>query len=76
MAKRAGDLALSSVWQARQEEYASPALPGDFPSKTELEAAGYTTTGDLECAAEDELIDWAGLTSQQAKAVVAAYAAL
>lgn len=76
MACRAGDLALSSVWQSRQEEQASPALASDFPSKTALEAAGYTAVGDLEQADEAELMDWARLGATAARAVIAAYAAL
>lgn len=76
MSRRAGELALSAVWHSRQEEQTSDALPSDFPAKTALEAAGYTAVGDLEGAAADELMDWASLTSRDAQAVVAAYAAL
>ena len=76
MAAKGGELALSAVWHARQEEQASDPLPVGFPAKSELEAAGYTAIGDLEGAAEDELMDWAQLSSNAARAVVAAYAAL
>jgi hypothetical protein len=76
MAYRAGDLALSAVWQSRQEEQSSTDLPDGFPSKVALEDAGYTTSGDLECADEFELMDWARLSNRAAKAVIAAYAAL
>ena len=76
MAKRMGELALSSVWHARQEEQASDPLPDGFPAKETLETAGYTAIGDLEGAEADELMDWAGLNSREAAAVVAAYAAL
>lgn len=76
MARQNGDLALSAVWQSRQEEQSSTALPDGFPSKTALAAAGYTAQGDLEGSSEDELIEWARLTRTAAKSVLAAYAAL
>jgi hypothetical protein len=76
MARLAGDLALSAVWQSRQEEQASAALPDGFPSKTALAEAGYTAAGDLEGATTDELAEWAGIPTKAGQAVLAAWAAL
>jgi hypothetical protein len=76
MARQAGDLALSSVWHARQLEYSSPDLPDGFPSKAALETAGYTAAGDLEGADTAELVEWAGISYRAAQAVIAAAAAL
>lgn len=76
MARQAGDLALSAVWQSRQEEQAGAALPVGFPHLADLTAAGYTTAQDLEGADESELVEWARISTSAARAVLAAYAAL
>lgn len=72
----AGDLAISGLWQSRQEEQPGVALPTDFPFRADLVAAGYTTAEDLEGADADELVEWACVDNSAAKAIVAAYAAL
>lgn len=76
MARLAGDLAISSLWQSRQEEQTGTALPAGFPAKTDLATAGYTAAEDLEGATTDELVEWARISSKAASAVLAAYAAL
>jgi hypothetical protein len=73
---QAGEFAISSLWQYRQEEQAGTPLPDGFPLKTELAAAGYSTREDLEGADADELVEWAAVSSLDAKAILAAYAAL
>jgi hypothetical protein len=72
----AGEHAISSVWQARQEEQPGTGLPSDFPYRDELVAAGYSTSEDLEGACADELAEWAGISGRDAKTILAAYAAL
>ncbi len=76
MARLSGDLALSSVWQSRQEEQAGTVLPVGFPAKSDLETAGYTAQQDLEGATCDELVEWVHISSRAARSVLAAYAAL
>lgn len=76
MAKEAGELALSGVWQSRQQEQPGVALPDDFPFKAELATEGYTTREDLDGADADELVEWGCVSSLAAKAILAAYAAL
>lgn len=76
MARGNGEHALAGIWQGRQEAEASTALPSDFPSRAALVAAGYTTTGDLQGATEEELVEWPRLAATAARAVLAAYAAL
>jgi len=75
-AKNLDDLALSAVWQSKQEEQPGVELPATFPSKTTLAAIGYVAKEDLDGADADELIQYAGLTRRAADAVVAAHAAL
>jgi hypothetical protein len=72
----AGEFAISGVWQSRQQEQPGTALPADFPSRAALIAAGYTAIEDLQGACADELVDWACVDNQAAKAILAAYAAL
>lgn len=67
---------LANVWRAIQEATAGTALAAAFPCATALAAAGYTTREDLAGATVDELVDFAGLTSREAQAVLAALAAL
>lgn len=70
------DWALGTAWQAKQEGEPGVALPSTFPCLAELTAYGYTTEEDLDGADSEELRDYAGLTSRQADAVLAALAAL
>ena len=75
--RQAGLLALSAVWQSKQE--AAPAgvsLPDDFPNKAELNAAGYEASEDLIGADIQELADYAGLSDGQSADVLATLAAL
>jgi len=76
-AKIAGDCALSSLWQSKQE--ANPGgvvFPASFPHRAALVAVGYTATEDLVGADECELWDWVNLGPAQAQEVLAAAAAL
>lgn len=75
--KQAGQLALSAVWQSKQE--AAPGgtpLPVSFPSQSALLAAGYEASEDLIGTDCDELADYAGLDARDATDVLAALAAL
>lgn len=63
--------ATEGAWQARQEAEPGAPLASDFPFRTTLAAAGYTTTDDLAGANETELVV-AGLSYRQARAVLAA----
>ncbi len=67
----AGDAHLAGFWRVKQEALAWPVLPADFPARTALVVAGYTTVRDLDGADADELSNL-GLTRAQADAVVAA----
>lgn len=71
-----GDTALSKIWHYHQEQQAHTDLPADFPAKAKLEAAGYTALEDLVGASTAELLDWARLSQREAKAALAAHAAL
>ena len=76
--------ALEAVWRAKQEEQNLKAdgvtlvseLPSDFPSRAALVAGGYLAVEDLDGADCKELWDNAGLNERQARAVIAAAAAL
>lgn len=67
---------LEGTWRSKQEEQPGTALPDDFPNHDELEAVGYETEEDLDGADVQELVNYAGLTTRQAEAVIAAQAAL
>jgi hypothetical protein len=75
-AMRVGDDAIASLWQSKQEAQAGTALPADFPSRSKLVAAGYTTNADLVGADVRELRDYARLSKREADSVIAAAAAL
>ena len=76
-ARECGDLALSALWQGKQElEPGGVALPADFPSQAALAPVGYVAQEDLVGADECELVEWVGLTAREARAVLAAAAAL
>jgi hypothetical protein len=64
------------VWIALQGQQPGTDLPEDFPFRTELVAAGYATSEDLDGALPDELSEFAGLSARDAAAVSAALAAL
>jgi hypothetical protein len=67
---------LEPAWQAKQEEMGGTDLPGSFPRLAALSAVGYTTEEDLDGADAAELVDYVGLSSSDADAVIAAFAAL
>lgn len=71
-----GDFGLTKVWQHHQESLPGVPLPGGFPAKAKLEAAGYTALEDLEGASTEELRDWASLSRSEAAAALAAHAAI
>lgn len=70
------DFAISSVWQAKQEAESGTALPATFPHLSTISACGYTTEEDLDGADAGELIQYVGLNSQEAAAVISAAADL
>lgn len=70
-AREMGDLAFAGAWQAKQEAQPGTALAVDFPAKSALAAAGYTTTEDLTGASLAELLN-AGLSLSDATAALAA----
>ncbi len=59
----------------RDTEVSGTELPADFPSRAQVLTAGYAAVEDLQDATEDELAK-RGLTRKQARAVIAAVAAL
>lgn len=63
------------VWAGKQEAQPGTALADSFPFLTELGQLGYSKVEDLDGADEDELVR-AGLTTNQARRVLAAFAAL
>lgn len=75
-AKQQDDLALSAVWQGKQEGEPGAALPADFPHKERLAAVGYVAKEDLDFADAEELGDYVGLSRSDANEVIAAHAAL
>lgn len=76
-----GDKALASAWKTKALEAAEApgfeAMPSTLPAYAKLvgEGARYVALPDLEGATEAELVA-AGLTSREAAAVLAAFAAL
>ena len=64
-----------AVWKAKQEAEPGTALAATFPALSKLATAGYSTDTDLDGADEAELVR-AGLTTREAAAVLAAFAAL
>lgn len=74
--RQADELAASAVFQSHQEEQPGTALPADFPARAQLVTGGYATREDLDGADPEEVADWASISIQSAKAVLAAVAAL
>jgi hypothetical protein len=64
------------VWISKQEGQPGTALPSDFPFRSQLLEAGYSTSEDLEGATADELYEFAQLMARDAATVTAALAAL
>jgi hypothetical protein len=62
---------LAEVWQAKQEAEPGTSLAADFPYRSRLVAAGYSTVEDLDGATVDELKQ-AGFSEREASAVLAA----
>lgn len=62
---------IESVWDAKRSLIAGSAVPVGFPARAQLLAAGYLALEELQGANTTELTR-AGLTSQQAAAVLAA----
>lgn len=60
-----------AVWDAKRRAIGGTAIPIGFPARTQLLAGGYLVTEELEGSDTTEL-QTAGLTSQQAAAVLAA----
>jgi hypothetical protein len=70
---RSQDLELAAVFRTKQEAIAWPDLPSDFPSRSQLMAAGYTTVRDLDGADVCELQGWPlYLSTAAARRVLAA----
>lgn len=76
VANRAREYANAQLWQNKQEAEEGTDLPSDFPHRSALEAAGYTTKEDIIGADDVELNDVAGLTLSAAAGVIAAAEAL
>lgn len=70
------ELGLRDVWRSKQEDEPGSPLASTFPSKAKLAEAGYTAVEDLDGADCAELEDYAGLSVSDARAVLAAVAAL
>jgi hypothetical protein len=66
------DLAIASVWRAKQEAEPGTALASDFPARTKLIAAGYSAVEDLQGSDTNELRRRASLSRREADAVIAA----
>lgn len=64
------------VWLGKQEGQPGTALPDDFPFRSKLVEAGYSTSEDLDGASPDELYEFAELFAPEAATVLAAVAAL
>lgn len=70
---QSNELELAAVFRAKQEAIAWPDLPSDFPSRSQLMAAGYTTVRDLDGADDRELQGWPlYLSTAAARRVLAA----
>lgn len=64
------------AWIVKQAAIAGTALPASFPHLGALATAGYSTTEDLNGAAQAELVEFAKLNPRDADVVLAALAAL
>ena len=60
-----------AVWDTKRRLIAGTSIPTGFPARAQLLAAGYLVTEELDGSDTTELTT-AGLTSQQAAAVLAA----
>lgn len=60
-----------AVWDSKRRSISGTSIPTGFPARTELLAAGYLVTEELDGSDTIELTA-AGLTSTQAAAVLAA----
>lgn len=76
IAARADGDPLEGAWRHHQEQESGTALAATFPSRAALAAAGYSTQEDLDGADAAELRKNAGLSTQQAAAVLAGLAKL
>lgn len=68
--------AIAALWQAKQEAESGTELPSDFPLKSRLAAAFYTTEEDLDGCTVEELSDLGCFTVREAETILAAVAAL
>jgi hypothetical protein len=75
-AREACDSALELAWAGKQQAEPGTALPVSFPHRAKLECIGYVADTDLEGATATELELNAGLSPQEAAAVLTAAAAL
>jgi hypothetical protein len=73
-ARSEGNSELESLWRYKQENIPSTPLPLNFPYRSELAAAGYTTMMDLDGADVPELRAVGKLRRLEAESVVEAYA--
>ncbi len=64
------------VWIALQGQQLGTDLPSDFPFRSQLVDAGYSTADDIDGAGADELLEFAGIMANEATIVIAAVAAL
>jgi hypothetical protein len=70
-----GEEAMADLFRQKQQSVPGTALADDFPSKSLLASAGYTTIEDVNGADAEEL-ECAELTPKQAQAALSAIAAL
>lgn len=66
---------MDGVFRARAAEVPHTDLPADFPLRSKLVAVDYSAVEDLDGATESELVAL-GLSTYQARAVLAAFALL
>ena len=75
-ARLVSNTGLELIWRGKQLAEPGTNLPDDFPSKSALATAYYTTVEDLTGAGTQELVTEARLSTKQADTVIAAVAAL
>lgn len=72
-----GNEPLAMVWQHKQEHQPGGIeLPEGFPCREALAEVGYVAQADLAGATEAELVEWVGISTREARTVLAAAAAL
>ncbi len=71
-----GEIALASVWRAKQEELPGTELTEFIPSLSRLNAAGYSTVEDLIGSTTAELRKRASLSRREAEAALVALESL